>query len=177
MKARFGWFALLLSSAFIVIPGHAQEDSGLGLGHRGFNVFAEFTGAGSSQAGGTLWGGSAGSYLQGRVMGFGLRATEVPSGDSVHIFDAVAGPRMGVRLPFVRLYVEAGGGIGRSGYYDRFGNFGDSWGPAWQADAGLNHNILPRLNWRILEAGYGRIYTGPGVSPLFVSTGLALHLW
>lgn len=176
MKAPSRWFSLLFLSAFLALPALAQ-DIGLGDGHRGINVFAEFTAARSGQDVGTLWGGSAGSYLQGRFLGFGLRATEEPSNTTVRVFEAVAGPRVAVSLPFVRAYLEAGGGMGRSGYYNNYGIFGSSWGPAWQADAGVNHSILPRLSWRIFEVGYGRIYTGPGVSPLFLSTGLTLHAW
>lgn len=176
MNAPSRWLSLLLLSAFFSLPSLAQ-DIGLGGGHRGINVFAEFTAARSGQGVSTLWGASAGSYLQGRLLGFGLRATEEPSNATVHIFDAVAGPRIAVSLPFVRAYLEAGGGMGRSGYYDNSGNLASSWGPAWQADLGVNHQILPRLSWRILEVGYGRIYTGPGVSPLFLSTGLTLHVW
>ncbi|HEX4036884.1 MAG TPA: hypothetical protein VHX37_02400 [Acidobacteriaceae bacterium] len=177
MKALSGWCSLVLVSALFAVPALGQEVGGLGTAHRGLNVFAEFSAARSGQGVGTLWGGSAGSFLQGRVLGFGLRATEVPSGDSIHLFDAVAGPRIAVGLPFVSVFLDTGGGVGHSGYYDQYGNYGSSWGPAWQADLGASHTFLPRLSWRILEVGYGRIYTGPGVSPLFVSTGLTLHVW
>ena len=177
MKTLFGRWSLVLVSTLLAVPVLGQESGGLGIAHRGLNVFAEFSAARSGQGVGTLWGGSAGSFLQGHVLGFGLRATEVPSGDSVHVFDAVAGPRVAVGLPFVSLFLDTGGGVGHSGYYNRDGNFGSSWGPAWQANIGATHAFLPRLSWRILEVGYGRIYTGPGVSPLFVSTGLTLHLW
>ncbi|MGA8110595.1 MAG: hypothetical protein WB974_14235 [Acidobacteriaceae bacterium] len=177
METLFGWCSLVLVSALLAVPARGQEAGGLGIGRSGLNVFAEFSAARSGQGVGTLFGGSAGSFLQGHVLGFGLRATEVPSGDSVHVFDAVAGPRVAVGLPFVSLFLDTGGGVGHSGYYDRNGNFGSSWGPAWQADVGATRALMPRLSWRILEVGYGRIYTGPGISPLFLSTGLTLHLW
>lgn len=177
MKSLAGWWSLVLVSALIAVPALGQEVGGLGFARRGLNVFAEFSAARSGQGVGTLWGGTAGTFVQGRVLGFGLRATDVPSGATVHLFDAVGGPRFGVSLPFVRLSLDAGGGIGHSGYFDRLGNYGASWGPAWQGDVGASHAFTSRLTWRMLEVGYGRIYTGPGVSPLLVSTGLSLHLW
>ncbi|HEX4067257.1 MAG TPA: hypothetical protein VHZ09_14665 [Acidobacteriaceae bacterium] len=176
MKALSCWLAFVLLSALPALPALAQ-DIGAGYGHRGINAFAELTAARSGQGVGYLWGGSAGTYFQSNFLGFGLRATEEPSNSTVHIFEAVAGPRLAVSFPFVRAYLEAGGGMGRSGYYNSYGNYGSSWAPAWQADAGVDHAIFPRLSWRILEVGYGRIYAGPGVSPLFLSTGLTLHVW
>ena len=176
MKALSIWPALFFLFAFPATPGFPQ-DIGAGYGHRGLNVFGTFTAARSGQGVGYLWGGSAGSYLQGRFLGFGVRATDEPSNNAIHLFEAVTGPRVAVSFPFVRAYLEAGGGMGRSGYYDRNGNYGSSWAPAWQADAGVTHGILPRLSWRILEVGYGRIYAGPGVSPLFLSSGITLHIW
>lgn len=110
-------------------------------------------------------------------MGFGLRATEIPSGSAIHLFDAVAGPRLAVSFPWLRVYLEAAGGMGHSGYYNQYGNYGSGWGPAWQANAGVSHSLLPHLSWRVLEFGYGRIYAGANVSPVFISTGLALHVW
>ena len=73
--------------------------------------------------------------------------------------------------------MDAGGGLGRSDSYNSAGIFGPAWGAAWQVNAGVSHGILPRLDWRILELGYGHIYAGQGVSPAMASTGLTLHLW
>lgn len=176
MNARPSWIALALFLAFVSVSASAQEGGGT-FGPHAINAFAEFTSARSGQGVGFLWGGSAGTYVQRRFLGFGLRATEVPSGATVHLFDAVAGPRVAVSFPLLRAYLEAGGGMGHSGYYDQYGNYGSGWGAAWQADAGVSHALLPRLSWRVLEVGYGRIYTGPGVSPLFISTGLTVHVW
>ena len=84
---------------------------------------------------------------------------------------------MAVTLPFVRLFVEAGGGMGHSGFYNSTGAYATAWGAAWQVDAGVSHGILPRVDWRILEVGYGHIYAGTGVSPAIASTGVTLHIW
>lgn len=178
MKALSAWFALAFafSFPFLPLPASAQEGPA-GPDGRGFSIFAEGSAARTGQGVGVLWGGSAGTYLQGRFLGLALRGTAIPSGNSVQVYSAVLGPRMAFNLPFVRAFFEAGGGMGHTGYYDSFGNFGSSWAPAWQVDVGLEHALVPRIEWRIVEVAYGRIYAGPGVSPEMLSTGFTLHLW
>lgn len=175
MKAFHRWIALALLSGFVATA--SAQEGGPGFGPHSINAFAEFSAARTGQGVGYLWGGSAGTFLQGRVLGFEARATEIPSNATVHLFDAVMGPRLALTFPLLRVYLDAGGGMGYSGYYDRYGNFGSGWGAAWQADAGITHAFLPRLSWRIVEVGCGRIYTGPGITPVFLSTGLNLRLW
>jgi hypothetical protein len=168
---------LLLLSALLSTPAFAQ-DAAAGLSPRTGSVFAEFSAARTGQGAGYVWGGSAGAYIQGHLLGLVARATVLPGNSDIHVYDAVLGPRLAVTLPFVRAWVEAGGGMGYTGgYYNSPGVLGSNWGAAWQADAGVSHGILPRLDWRILEVGYGHIYTGTGVSPIMASTGLTLHIW
>jgi hypothetical protein len=88
-----------------------------------------------------LWGGSGGGYIQGHVLGFVARTTALPGNANLRAYDAVIGPRLAVTLPFVRLFVEAGGGMGRSDSYNSAGAFGSSWGAAWQVDAGVSHGL------------------------------------
>jgi hypothetical protein len=176
MKTPSVWLALVLLSAFTSAPALAQDD-GLGVGPRGGSVFLEASAASVGQGDGVIWGGSGGGYIQGHVLGFMARATALPGNANNKVYNAVIGPRLAVTLPFVRVFVEAGGGVGHSGYYNSLGGYGTSWGAAWQADAGVSHGILPRVDWRILEVGYGHIYAGTGVSPVIASTGLTLHLW
>jgi hypothetical protein len=168
--------ALVLLSALLCLPAVGQ-DAGLGLGHHGANVFAEFSGGRTGQGEGIVWGGSAGGYVQGHLLGFVVRGTALPSNSAIRVYEAVLGPRFSVGLPFVRLFGEAGGGMGHSGFYDSTGNLASDWGPAWQVNVGFAHAILPRVDWRILEGSYGHVYIGPGVSPLMLSTGLTLHVW
>jgi hypothetical protein len=176
MKTPSAWLALVLLSAFLSAPAFAQED-GVGVGPRGASVFLEASAASVGQGYGVLWGGSGGGYFQGRVLGFMARATALPGNANDRVYNAVIGPRLAVSLPIVRLFVEAGGGMGHSGYYNSQGAYGTSWGAAWQVDAGVSHGILPRVDWRILEIGYGHVYVGSGVSPVMASTGLTVHLW
>ena len=176
MKTPSAWFGFALLSAFLAAPAFAQDD-GIGLGPRGGSVFVEASAASVGQGYGVLWGGSGGGYIQGHVLGFVARATALPGNANTHVYDAVIGPRLAVTLPFVRVFVEAGGGMGHSGFYNSLGAYGTGWGAAWQANAGVSRGILPRVDWRILEVGYGHIYVGSGVSPVIASTGLTLHLW
>jgi hypothetical protein len=176
MKTPSVWLAFLLLSALLSTPALAQ-DEGIGIGPRQGSIFAEFSAARTGQGAGVIWGGSGGGYFQSGILGFVARATVLPGNYNLHTYSAVLGPRIAVSLPFVRAFVEAGGGMGRFDNYNATGTLGGSWGAAWQADAGVSHGILPRVDWRILEVAYGHIYAGSGVSPLVASTGLTLHIW
>lgn len=176
MKTPSVWLAFLLLSALLSTPAFAQ-DEGIGIGPRQGSIFAEFSAARTGQGAGVIWGGSGGGYFQRGILGFVARATVLPGNYNLHTYSAVLGPRIAVSLPFVRAFVEAGGGMGRFDNYNATGTLGGSWGAAWQADAGVSHGILPRVDWRILEVAYGHIYAGSGVSPLVASTGLTLHIW
>ena len=173
MKRCSMWFALASLSVFFTLTARAQDITG---GHSA-NVFAEFSSANLGQGDGFIWGGSAGGYLQGHVLGWVLRGTAEPSGDMFHFYNAVAGPRIALDIPFLKPYVEAAGGVGHSNYVNGAGNSGSSWGAAWQVDAGVEHGLFPHLRWRIVEVGYGHIYAGPGISPTVISTGLSLKLF
>lgn len=177
MKSPIRCFALFLLPALLCLTALAQDDAGLGLAHHGANIFAEFSGGRTGQGEGVMWGGSAGSYLQGRLLGFVVRGTALPSNSAIRVYDATLGPRLAVSLPFVRAFAEAGGGMGHSGYYDSSGSLTSRWGAAWQVNVGFARTILPRVEWRILEGSYGHIYTGAGVSPVMLSTGMTLHVW
>jgi hypothetical protein len=168
--------ALFLLPSLLCLPALAQ-DVGIGLGHHGANLFAEFTAGRTGQGEGVVWGGSAGGYLQGRLLGFVVRGTALPSNSAIRVYQAVLGPRFAVSLPFMRVFAEAGGGMGHSGYYDSTGNLSSEWGPAWQVNLGFAKTILPRVEWRILEGSYGHIFTGPGIAPAMLSTGVTLHVW
>ena len=176
MKTPSVFLALVVLSASLSTPAFCQ-DEGLGIGPRSGSLFVEASAATVGQGYGTLWGGSAGGYIQGRVLGFVARATALPGNANTHLYNAVIGPRLAVTLPFVRAWVEAGGGVGYAGGAYVTSSSSSAWGAAWQANAGVSHGILPRVDWRILEIGYGHIYSGSGLSPLMASTGLTLHIF
>jgi|HubBroStandDraft_5_1064220.scaffolds.fasta_scaffold349047_2 hypothetical protein len=163
-------------SVFFLFPcGSRAQEPGAG-GHTA-HVFAEFTAANLGQGDGFIWGGSAGAYEQGHVLGWVLRGSADTAGGTFHVYNAVVGPRIALDLPLLKPFVEATGGVGHSDYYGSSGSTGSSWGAAWQVDGGVEHGLLPRLRWRIVEVAYGHIYAGPGVSPTTISTGLTLHVW
>lgn len=165
---------LALLSVFFVATAVAQ-DSITGIRDHSAGVFAEFSVANLGQGQGFINGGSGGAYFQGRLLGWALRGLAEPGGDSTHIYEATVGPRIAVNVPWLRLFLEAGGGAGQASYTSGYGTYARSWGAAWQANIGAEHALLPMVRWRILEVGYSHIYAGPGVSPLIASTGMSLN--
>jgi hypothetical protein len=170
-------FALALMSAFTFTTLVRAQDSDFpdGSGGRASSVFAEFSSANPGQGNGFLWGASAGAAMQGRILGLVLRGSAEPGSQNIRLYQAVLGPRFAFDLPFLRPFVEAGGGMGRNVNNNGYG--GPSWGAAWQAAAGAEHNLGPHLRWRVIEVAYGHIYAAGGVSPTIISTGLTLHFW
>jgi hypothetical protein len=166
----------LLSAITLFAPAARAQDPADGLGAHSANLFADFSSATVGQGDGWIWGGSAGGYYQSHLLGFVLRGSAVPGGDTIHVYEALAGPRLALDIPILKPFIEATGGMGHSGYYDGIGNFARAWGPAWQVDAGVEHGLFPHLRWRIVDVAYGHVYVGPGISPTIISTGLALHL-
>lgn len=164
-------YALALLSACIAAPAIAQNP----ISNHSSGIFAEFSMANPGQGEGWIGGGSAGAFFQGHSLGWVLRGLAEPSGATSHVYEATFGPRIAMTLPFLKPFIEVGGGAGHASYSTGYGALGRSWGVAWQADAGLEHQLLPMMRWRILELGYGHIYAGPGVSPLIASTGLSLN--
>jgi hypothetical protein len=179
MKTPSAFAAFFLFSALLSASSSTQafaQDEGLSIG-RGGSVFVEGSVARTGTGSGVIWGGSGGGYIQGHLLGFIARATVLPGNGNFHAYSAVLGPRVAMSLPFVRVFAEAGGGVGRSDSFNNYGLWTAGWGPAWQADAGVSHSLGSRLDWRILEVAYGHIYAGSGVSPVVASTGFTLHLW
>jgi hypothetical protein len=166
-------FALVLLSAFTFTALARAQESVDGFSGRSGSFFAEFSAANPGQGNGFLWGGSAGAAMQGRLLGFVLRGTAEPSGNNIHLYQAVLGPRFAVELPWFRPFVEAGGGMGRN--VNGNGYSGSSWGAAWQAAIGAERDLGPHIRWRAIEVAYGHIFAAGGVSPTVISTGFTLH--
>ena len=129
------------------------------------------------QGAGVLWGGSGGGYFQGHVLGFVARATALPGNANLRAYDAVMGRGLAVSLPLVRLFVEAGGGLGRSDSYNSAGIFGPSWGQRgrWTRASRMASCLASTgasLSWDTAISTRAQ-----GVSPAMASTGLTLHLW
>lgn len=169
--SRLAALALL---SVLFVPLTRAQDSITGIGTHSGGVFAEFSMATLGQGQGFIRGASGGGYFQGHVLGWALRGLAEPTGDTTHLYEATIGPRIAVNLPFIKPFLEVGGGAGHASYFTGGGMFGRSWGAAWQANVGVEHQLLPVVRWRIFDAGYGHIYAGPGVSPFSIGTGLAL---
>lgn len=166
----------LLSASTLFAPAARAQDPADGLGNHSANIFVSFSSATIGQGDGWIWGGSAGGYFQSRMLGFVVRGSAVPSGDTVHLYEGMIGPRFALDIPILKPFIEATGGIGHSGYYNGLGNFSRAWGPAWQVDAGVEHGLFSRVRWRIVDVAYGHVYVGPGISPTIISTGLTVKI-
>lgn len=150
------------------------------LGGRETAVFGELNFARPGQGAGNVLGGTLGGYEQGYLFGVGVRGTVDSVGSDIHVYQATIGPRVTIRLPSLTVFGELGGGIGHAGYH-RFDSLNSvvtsSWGASWQANAGVDWGILPfGLKWRVVEFGYGKVYSGPGVTPKTISTGIVWRL-
>jgi len=121
-------------------------------------------------------------------LGFDLRGATKPGNDG---FDLImAGPRLGLKLPVVRLkpYVQASGGYLRT--RTTLINSGLPPGTQLTADfgafevlGGVDYQLLPVLDLRLIEVGGGKAYeiSAAGVNGTYqvslftINSGLVLH--
>ena len=98
--------------------------------------------------------------------------------------DVLFGVRLGAKAPLVpiRPYVQLSAGIGGS---SQTGPFGTSYTNKFQywLIGGVDHTILPHIDWRVAEIGYGRmkgISSSPapttGVNLFTLGTGVVVRL-
>ena len=121
-------------------------------------------------------------------LGFDLRGSTKPGSDGADLI--LAGPRLGLKLPAIRLkpYVEAAGGYLRT--RTTLVNSGLPSGTqltaqygAWEALGGIDYPLLPVLDLRLIEVGAGKgyEYSAAGVSGTYtvslftINSGLVLH--
>ncbi len=108
-----------------------------------------------------------GADLRGSVLGISQTTT---------LYSGLIGPRVSVHphvLP-INPYIEALAGIG---YYDLGANQGSNTKFEYQFLGGIDHTILPRLDWRVVEFSYGGLSVFNGsLHPKTISTGLVLRL-
>ncbi|HZD78044.1 MAG TPA: hypothetical protein VE218_13635 [Acidobacteriaceae bacterium] len=109
-----------------------------------------------------------GADLRGSVLGIS-QTTTLTSGE--------IGPRVSIHpyvLPLMP-YLEALGGIG---HYDfNAGPGSSSTQFEYQFLAGIDHTLIPRLDWRVVEFSYGGLSVFNGtLHPKTISTGLVLRL-
>ena len=121
-------------------------------------------------------------------IGLDLRGSTKPGKDGADLI--LAGPRLGLKLPVIRLkpYVEAAGGYLRT--RTTLVNSGLPAGTqltaqygAWEALGGIDYPLLPVLDFRMIEFGAGKAYefSAAGVSGTYtvslftINSGLVLH--
>ena len=121
-------------------------------------------------------------------LGFDLRGSTKPGSDGADLI--LAGPRLGLKIPAIRLkpYVQASGGYLRT--RTTLVNSGLPAGSqltaqygAWEAIGGIDYPLLPVLDFRVIEVGGGKAYeySAPGVGATYtvslftINTGLVLH--
>ena len=109
-------------------------------------------------------------------LGADLRGSVLGVSQTTTLYSGLIGPRLSVHPPVLPItpYIEALAGIG---YYD----YGRSQGSAtkfeYQFLGGIDHTILPRLDWRVIEFSYGGLSALDGsLHPKTISTGLVLRL-
>jgi hypothetical protein len=164
-------FLLLIASFAFTVAAHAQT-----------GIYVEFGGSKvDAPSNDWIYGPTFGVYhdcysvplvhvgadLRGSVLGVS-QTTTLTSGE--------IGPRVSIHpqvLPFMP-YLEALGGIG---YYDFGAGQGSSTQFEYQFLAGIDHTVLPRLDWRVVEFSYGGLSVFNGtLHPKTLSTGLVLRL-
>lgn len=150
--------------------------------HAQIGLYAEFGGSKiDAPANDWIYGPTFGVYtdflpLPFVHLGADLRGSVLGVSQSTTLYSGLLGPRLSVHphvLP-VNPYIEALAGIG---YYDLGANQGSNTRFEYQFLGGLDHTILPRLDWRVVEFSYGglSIFNG-SLHPKTISTGLVLRL-
>ena len=109
-------------------------------------------------------------------LGGDLRGSVLGVSQTTTLYSGLIGPRLSVHphvLP-INPYIEALAGIG---YYDYGRNQGSDTKFEYQFLGGIDHTLLPRLDWRVVEFSYGGLSAFNGsLHPKTISTGLVLRL-
>ena len=108
--------------------------------------------------------------------GADLRFSVLRPADNTTLFSILIGPRVSFHPHVVPLTVYAEGLIG-SGRY----SFGNNVGPRnrleFQAVGGVDHALVPHLDWRVIEFSYAGLSTHeqPTLHPMTLSSGIVLR--
>ncbi len=109
-------------------------------------------------------------------IGGDLRASILGVSQTTTLYSGLIGPRISVHphvLP-ISPYIEAVAGIG---HYDYGRGFGGDTKFEYQFLGGIDHTIIPRLDWRVVEFSYGGLSAlGSSLHPKTISTGVVLRL-
>jgi hypothetical protein len=109
-------------------------------------------------------------------LGLDLRGSILGVSQDTTLYSGLIGPRLAVHpkvVPFTP-YVEAVFGIGN---FDSGSVNGTDTKFEYQFLGGIDHTLLPRLDWRVVEFSYGGLSVlDSSLHPKTISTGLVLRL-
>ncbi len=123
-----------------------------------------------------LYGGTGGFYaempLPGFALGLDFRGTYL-SGDLLHHWNAIAGPRLELRPEGFKPYGEVLFGIG--GYRDAVYSTSNT-NNDYTVLGGVDKQILKHIDWRIAEFAYNSYFGNRNPGSKQFSTGIGFHL-
>jgi hypothetical protein len=164
------FLALVLS---VVLPSMASAQTG---------IYAEFGGSKiNAPSDDWIYGPTFGVYsdfipLPFVHLGADLRGSVLGVSQSTTLYSGMIGPRLSVHphvLP-ISPYLEAVFGVG---HYDYGSNGGNDTKFEYQFLGGIDHTVIPRLDWRVVEFSYGGLSAfGSSIHPKTISTGIVLRL-
>jgi hypothetical protein len=109
-------------------------------------------------------------------LGADLRGSVLGVSQTTTLYSGLIGPRLSVHphvLP-INPYIEALAGIG---HYDYGRGQGSDTQFEYQFLGGIDHTLIPRLDWRVIEFSYGGLSAlNSSLHPKTISTGLVLRL-
>lgn len=145
-------------------------------------LYAEFGGAKiNAPSNDWIYGPTFGAYadfvpLPIVHIGGDIRGSVLGVSQTTTLYSGLIGPRISVHPHVLPLspYIEAVAGIG---HYDYGRGFGSDTKFEYQFLGGIDHTIIPRLDWRVVEFSYGGLSAfGSSLHPKTISTGVVLRL-
>jgi hypothetical protein len=107
-------------------------------------------------------------------------------GDQVNYWSGLGGVRLVVKPPLLpfRVYGQGSAGVGGMKASGSTGNLPNSYSNKFQWDVfgGTDFTLLPHVDWRVVELGYGKMSgvnggtVAPSVGVFTLSTGIVLRL-
>ena len=166
-------------AAALLLPVHSLKAQVVSAASQPFStyVYGAADVAQREQGYGKALGGSGGVILRhNRWIGLDARGVIMTARIPLHTFEAELGPRVAPRYGRFMPYGEVLFGLAHSGYRQPSGRAASGFGAVVTYDAGLDFRITPRFQWRVAEYSRGHIFTGPGLNPEIVSTGIVFRL-
>lgn len=109
-------------------------------------------------------------------VGLDLRGSILRPADNTTLFSVLVGPRIAFHPKVVPLVPYAEALVG-SGHYSFGNNTGSRTKLQYDFLAGVDHPLVPHLDWRVVEFSYGSLttFSAATLHPKTLSTGLVLR--